>query len=259
MITLLMVLFIVLFSIGQLDLKKFEQLRAGLNDSFGTPTPQLASDAAGASGVLDGGITATGKDLTVEEVAQALTTQANEQAAVRREQQALAQTEQQIQGTLEGAGLGDQVTYRLEARGLVLNIVSDQVLFDLGKAELKPEGRKVLDGVAEALKKLPNQISIEGHTDNRPLNGGFPYPTNWELSTGRATSVLRYFTDVHGMAANRMHASGFADQHPLFPNTSEANQAKNRRVEIVVLTTVAQALERLQQEATVDAPTEGTP
>src|SRR3954462_10564186 len=95
MITLLMVLFIVLFSIGQLDLKKFEQLRAGLNDSFGTPTPQLASDAAGASGVLDGGITATGKDLTVEEVAQALTTQANEQAAVRREQQALAQTEQQ--------------------------------------------------------------------------------------------------------------------------------------------------------------------
>src|SRR3954468_20215123 len=103
MITLLMVLFIVLFSIGQLDLKKFEQLRAGLNASFGTPTPQLASDAAGASGVLDGGITATGKDLTVEQVAQALTSQANEQASVRREQQALAQTEQQIQGTLEGA------------------------------------------------------------------------------------------------------------------------------------------------------------
>jgi chemotaxis protein MotB len=150
------------------------------------------------------------------------------------------------------------VQYRLTPRGLVLNIVTDQVLFDLGRADLKPEGRLVLDGVANALKGIPNQIAIEGHTDDRPLNGGLPYPTNWELSTGRATSVLRYFVEAHGIAAGRVSAAGYADQQPLVPNDNGFNQARNRRVEIVVLTSAEEAADRLLQDAAADLQ-EGTP
>jgi chemotaxis protein MotB len=258
MITLLMALFIVLFSIGQTDLAKFEQLREGLTESFGTPAPALGGDTSGSQGVLDGGIAAPGEDLTADQVQALLQSASLAQANIREEQRQLQETQEQIQGTLEGAGLGDQVTYRLEARGLVLNVVTDQVLFDLGRADLKPEGRLVLDGVANALKQIPNEISIEGHTDDRPLNGGFPYPTNWELSTGRATSVLRYFIDAHGIAQGRLHASGYADQQPLVPNDNGFNQAKNRRVEIVVLSTAQEALERLQQDAAAGTQ-EGTP
>ena len=258
MITLLMVLFIVLFSIGQVDLKKFEQLREGLTESFGTPAPALSSDAAGASGVLDGGIAAAGEDLSAEEIAQALESQATRMASIRQEQRQLQETKEQIQGTLEGAGLGDQVTYRLTPRGLVLNIVSDDVLFDLGRAELKPGGRQVLDGVANALSGIPNKIAIEGHTDDQPLNGGLPFPTNWELSTGRATSVLRYFVETHGIVAGRLSAAGYADQQPLVPNDHAFNQARNRRVEIVVLTSAEEAADRLLQDAAGDLQ-EGTP
>ena len=258
MITLLMVLFIVLFSIGQVDLKKFEQLREGLTESFGTPSPALDNNAPGTEGVLDGGVAAAGEDLTAEEIAQALESQATRMASIRQEQQQLQETQEQIQGTLTGAGLGDEVTYRLTPRGLVLNIVSDQVLFDLGRADLKPEGRAVLDGVANALKGIPNKIAIEGHTDDRPLNGGLPYPTNWELSTGRATSVLRYLVESHGIAAARVSAAGYADQQPLVPNDNGFNQARNRRVEIVVLTSAEEAADRLLQDAAADLP-EGTP
>jgi chemotaxis protein MotB len=257
MITLLMVLFIVLFSIGQVDLKKFEELREGLSESFGTPAPAL-SDGEGNQGVLDGGVAAAGQDLSAEEIAQALESQATRMASIRQEQRQLQETQEQIQGTLEGAGLGDEVTYRLTPRGLVLNVVSDDVLFDLGRADLKPAGRLVLDGVANALKGIPNQIAIEGHTDDRPLNGGLPYPTNWELSTGRATSVLRYFVEAHGIAAERVSAAGYADQQPLVPNDNGFNQARNRRVEIVVLTSAEEAADRLLQDAATDLQ-EGTP
>ena len=258
MITLLMVLFIVLFSIGQVDLKKFEQLREGLTESFGTPSPALDNNAPGTEGVLDGGVAAAGEDMTAEEIAQALESQATRVASLRQEQEQLKETEEQIQGTLAGQGLGDQVQYRLTPRGLVLNIVSDQVLFDLGRADLKPEGRLVLDGVANALQGIPNEIAIEGHTDDRPLNGGLPYPTNWELSTGRATSVLRYFVEAKGIAADRVSAAGYADQQPLVPNDNGFNQARNRRVEIVVLTSAEEAADRLLQDAAGDLQ-EGTP
>jgi chemotaxis protein MotB len=210
--------------------------------------------------VLDGGVRATGEGLDEEE--QILFQEAVEQleqqnVEIREDMEALVETQTQIQGTLEGQGLGDQVTYRLEPRGLVLNVVSDDILFDLGRAELKPEGRGVLDGVAGALQGIPNDIAIEGHTDNRPLNGGFPYPTNWDLSSGRANAVLRYFLDVHGFDPTRLSSAGYADQRPIVPNDSDANQAKNRRVEIVVLSTAIEALERLQQQAAAADSTAG--
>jgi chemotaxis protein MotB len=254
MITLLMVLFIVLFSIGQLDLKKFEELREGLNEQFGTPTPAIG-EAAGAAGVLDGGVQAAGDGLGSEEEERfeaALDQLISENVEIREDVEALEATQQQVQGTLEGAGLGDQVTYRLEPRGLVLNIVSDDVLFDSGRADLKPEGKLVLDGIAVALNGIPNEITVEGHTDNRPLNGGFPYPTNWELSTGRATSVVRYFVEQRAVDPTRISGTGFGEYQPIVPNDNAFNQARNRRVEIVVMSSAIEALQRLQEQAAAE-------
>src|SRR4051812_7675961 len=239
MITLLMVLFIVLFSIGQVDIKKFEQLREGLNGAFGTPQPELSA-AAGAKGVLDGGVAPTGEGLAdAKETAQSFAQFQQAQAQAVTEQHALQEAQKDIQGTLSGKGLGDQVTYHLESRGLILQIVSDQVLFDTGKADLRPDGISVLDGIADAIKALPNKIAVEGHTDDVPLNGGGPYATTWGLSAGRAPSVLRSFVEQRGIAAVRISAAGCAAQKPLVRNDNAFDRAKNRRVEIVVLASTA--------------------
>jgi chemotaxis protein MotB len=223
MITLLMVLFIVLYSISQVDLKKFAELKSGLASSFGNNSAAIASG----SGVLDGGKSPIdGQEAIAQLDAQA--------AAAAAQKAQLGEAKKEIEDALAGKGLGDKVTFRLEDRGLVLQIVSDEVLFDLGRAELRPEGSSVLDGLVPALQEVPNQLAVEGHTDNHPIRGG-PFPTNWELSTARATTVLRYLVEHHGIAADRIAAAGYADTHPVAANDSPTDQARNRRVEIVIL------------------------
>lgn len=230
MITLLMVLFIVLFSIGQTDLKKFQALKAGLEKSFGGRPGEGALD--GGDGVLDGGPAAP---VPVEDLAlRALEDQEHREAVARQEQIALERAREEIAGELNAHGLRDSVKFRLEARGLVVTVITDQVLFDLGSATLRPEGREVLDDLAPALARLPNALAVEGHTDDRPIHAG-RYPSNWELAAERATSVLRYLLEAHHLPAARLSAAGYADQRPLVPNDTEANRSQNRRVEIVVL------------------------
>lgn len=244
MITLLMVLFIVLFSIGQTDLKKFEALRAGLVESFGG---RGDVPIEGGSGVLD---SPSSRPLDEQSAVEIIEEQRAAQAAGER---ALRETARQVQEALAGKGLGDAVTYRLEDRGLVLQIVTDEVLFDLGKADLRPEGRAVLDGLADALRQLPNTLSVEGHTDNQPISG-FPFSSNWELSTYRATTVVRYLIDQKGLDRRRISAAGYGEERPLVPNDTPANRAKNRRVEIVVLAPQIKPVD-LTAEATKGNPT----
>ena len=234
MITLLMVLFIVLFSISQVDLKKFETLRAGLAQSFGTATPVLEG-----AGFLQGGVQPSGEGLNhVNPDEKSILEASRRSRAAAAEQDALQGAREEIEQALGVAGFSNAVTYRLTPRGLVLQVVTDAVLFDLGRANLRSDGLAVLDGIAEALRPLPNLIAVEGHTDNRPIRGGTLFATNWELSTGRATAVLRYLVEQKGFPAPRLSAAGYADTRPLWPNDSAENQAKNRRVEIVVLSQI---------------------
>jgi chemotaxis protein MotB len=245
MITLLMVLFIVLFSIGQVDLAKFEALKHSLANSLGGPA-QPNPVVQGGAGVLtagsqiDGAVPgasgSSGSPVQSSEASVALVReQAKAAAAAAEEQATLQNAEQTIKQALAGRGLQDAVTFRQELRGLVVTVVTDNVLYKVGSAVLQPEGRGVLDALGPALAKLPNDISVEGHTDNQPIIPGGTYPSNWELSTARATAVVRYLIDVHHLAPDRLSAAGFADTRPLVPNTSPANQALNRRVEIVIL------------------------
>jgi chemotaxis protein MotB len=129
---------------------------------------------------------------------------------------------------------GDPISTEINERGLVIHVVESS-LFDPGQATLKPEAIAVLDRIAQEVKSIPNQVRVEGHTDDRPI-ATLRFPSNWELSSARATAVVRYFVTKYQFAPERLSALGFGEYRPLAPNNSEPNRAKNRRVDIVVLT-----------------------
>jgi chemotaxis protein MotB len=119
---------------------------------------------------------------------------------------------------------------------LTINLV-DQVLFDSGQAEVKPAGQKVLKQVSDLLKTVTDkQIRIEGHTDNVPISVKLQsrYKTNWELSTARATAVVRYLIAQDGVDPRQLSAAGYADTQPVASNDTEKGRSANRRIEIVL-------------------------
>jgi chemotaxis protein MotB len=129
----------------------------------------------------------------------------------------------------------NKVSIRKEARGLVISLLTDKVLFDLGDTRLKPEMKGVLNDIAEVLQHHPDkQIAVEGHTDDLAIQSA-KVPSNWELSALRATSVVKYFVTNAGMDPSRFSAAGYAEYQPLVPNISEANRRINRRVDIIIL------------------------
>ncbi|HKN38609.1 MAG TPA: flagellar motor protein MotB [Acidimicrobiia bacterium] len=245
MITLLMVLFIVLYSISQVDLAKFRRLKEGVAGGFGGPAAAGALSGGagpleGGGGVFDAGLHGT-EAVTSAQAAQAALADAQAKAAGARQQRSVLQgAQQEIQRSLDKEGLSDTVKFRLEARGLVVTIVSDKVLFDPGQADLRPEGRDIVDKLAAAIGRLPNKLSVEGHTDNTPISGR--YPSNWELSTARATTVLRELIEGHGISPARLQAAGYADERPVAGNATPEGRSANRRVELVVLADVSAAL-----------------
>jgi chemotaxis protein MotB len=245
MITLLMVLFIVLYSISQVDLAKFRRLKEGVAGGFGGPAAAGALEGGagpleGGGGVFDAGLNGT-QAVTSAQAAQAALADAQARAAGARQQRSVLQgAQREIQRSLDQEGLGATVRFRLESRGLVVTIVSDRVLFEPGQADLRHEGREVVDKLAAAIGRLPNKLTVEGHTDNVPISGR--YASNWELSTARATTVLRELIERHGISPSRLSAAGYADERPVAGNDTTEGRAANRRVELVVLADVAAAL-----------------
>lgn len=131
--------------------------------------------------------------------------------------------------------IGDkEVKLEMAERGLVLTFVAE-VLFDSGKAEVKPAARNTLAKVASVItdKVADRDIGIEGHTDNDPIKHS-GWKSNWELSTGRATSVL-HVLDEEGVDPSHMVASGYGEYRPVASNDENEGRSKNRRVEIVIL------------------------
>lgn len=248
MLTLLMGLFVVLWAISSADLNKLEALQTSFAGSLGmSPSGESAAGGDGAldgtDGVLDGGVVAptpivvAGVELTqerVEEAVDALEREEDAAAAREIEDEQLSEVERAITEHAAATGVAGAVDFRREDRGLVVSIVSDQVLFEPGSADLRPEGRAVLDGLAEALVALPNPIAIEGHTDDVPISNA-RFPSNWELSTARATSVLQYLLGSYAFPPARLTASGYGEQHPVADNADPAGRSRNRRVDIAVL------------------------
>jgi len=267
LLTLLMAMFIALFAMSTVDKDKFEAVAESFRRELGGSSPLAMegsasnSPLAGLGSVLDGAgpapvrsdlsagpVTTIAEPATIGppevhvgpvELAAAGSVPPATFAVIPVVDQPmgdpLTEVEQVIQSRIAGTGLAGALEFRRETRGLVVTIVTDQVLFAEAQATIQPDGLAVLDVVADALKDVPNAVTIEGHTDSRPISSA-RFPSNWELSTARATSVLRYLLET-GFPQERLSAAGYADTHPIDPATTPEAMARNRRVEVVVLAT----------------------
>ena len=240
MLTLLLALFIVMFAISKVDQAKFIEFAQGANTAFGGAGNLAVQGKTGINSGTDG--IATGvkpPDNTQAVVApadgvmKAGQAALQQQAAAKQEQANLQKLRDQIRAELAEKGLTDMVQMHVDERGLVINIITDRVLFDVGQATLRPDGAKVLDLIAPSVQRLPHRIAIEGHTDNVPIRTA-QFPSNWELSQARASSVLqRMITD--GLEPTRLNLSAYGEYKPIDTNSTEVGKARNRRVAIVVL------------------------
>jgi chemotaxis protein MotB len=272
MLTLLFCLFVVLFAMSQIDKAKFAQLASGLAHSFGTPINAMEGSSGATSSVLDGlpnpvDIAAgVGETKTSAGVSQKQVDAAAAQAALQRAQNVqaeakdaydqLAAARAAIDSALAKAGYAGAATYTIDQRGLVVHVIADKVLFDSAKADLRPEGARLLDSVVPTLQALPNQVRVEGHANSQPVDPKGPWPSNWELSAYRATTVLRHLS-ADGVPDGRMSAAGYSSTQPLVPDTDPTAVTVNRRVDIVVLSTASP--EANDQLAALDAGTQKGP
>ena len=157
----------------------------------------------------------------------------NAQAAAK-EAQDLKKVEQQISDSLAKSKLLGDVKFTINQRGLIVTVLTNEVVFPGNRAELQPGGAKILDAIAPPLTKLPNNVEVDGNTNQLKATTSF-YPSGWELSSARASTVVRYLIG-EGMARDRMQAVGFSDTKPLLPASDPRSVQLNRRVDVVVLT-----------------------
>jgi chemotaxis protein MotB len=139
--------------------------------------------------------------------------------------------QERIHQVLDSLKLRDDIALTLDDQFIALQI-QDQMLFDSGRAELKPEGQAVLDKLLPLLNMAAGIILVEGHTDNLPISTA-QFPSNWELGAARASNVVKYLVSK-GMAPGRLRATSYADTKPIADNATEAGRQKNRRVTLLL-------------------------
>jgi len=168
---------------------------------------------------------------------QAKVTELTQKAEKAEQLEKATQTYQDLTKKLEKEIQDGQVKITEMKNRLTMTMV-DKIIFPSGSAEISKAGKKVLDKVVSILKDVKDKrIQVEGHTDNVKIMSALKnrFPTNWELSTARATEVVRYLQEAGGLDPLLLSASGFAEYMPVAPNDTEAGRGKNRRIEIVLL------------------------
>ena len=138
----------------------------------------------------------------------------------------------EMDGLIDEKGLKKFANVKIDKEGIKV-IFQSPVVFDLGRAELRLETISVLSEVAKVIKDMPNQVVVEGHTDDKPIVSG-EFRSNWELSAARAFSVVRYFIE-QGVDPKRLSAIGYGEHRPLYPNDTVEHRAFNRRIEIDIV------------------------
>ena len=210
MVTLVLCFFVILFSMSAVDATKFDQVVLSMQAALGVmPGARVPYESA---------------PLDYDNLRQQL---------VEEETDSMKDLYDDLTRFVEETGLAASVGVAQEMQGIVLRF-SDSVLFDLGRAELKEEAKGLLRQLAAFLSEHPYHLRVEGHTDNLPIQTA-RFPSNWELSTARSTTVVRYFEDNSLFSPHRLSAVGYGEFRPLRPNDSEENRALNRRVDMVIL------------------------
>ncbi len=212
LITLLLVFFVVMYAMSQVDKAKYEKLKDSLSKSMTV-------------------VGAGGRDDTIIQGGAGVLPQEN--VILAPEQLEFERIAKDVEQMAKEAGLEGQVETTLDKQGLVVSI-SNAGFFEPGEATLRGEVVPTLDRIARMLKAADHDLRIEGHTDNIPISTP-KYPSNWELSAVRATTIVRFLVERHSLAPRRLSAAGYGEYYPKVPNDTEAHRAQNRRVDIVVL------------------------
>ncbi|NLT65901.1 MAG: OmpA family protein [Acidobacteria bacterium] len=229
-ITLLFAFFTTLYAISTVDAQKMGQMVMSMRASFDSRLFESGSRTL----ALDNGT--GGFEPSTREILQKINLKGTLGTPVRvvlNEEKDLRQLEQTLRGLLPMEFSKGRVRVHIEPRGLVISL-GEKGLFDSGSDEIKPEGRALLDTIASTLASIGNHIRVEGHTDNVPIRNT-RFPSNWELSTCRATMVNRYLITKFGLKPELLSAAGYAEYRPAATNDTEEGRARNRRVDIVVL------------------------
>ena len=252
MITVLMCMFLVLFAMSTVDQQKYIALKNSLATGFGEVKTAKIDTASGtvvkADQVKDGkgystddakadhSTAASGaKDTNTDPASTAVPATASKQdvAAATKELDDLKAIQKAITGNLDKAGQTSNVQFTVDARGLTVRLVGSETYFGTNSADLSGQAKTIMDAIAPVLQGAGHDVSVEGHADQR--NSTAPYATNWELSAARATGVLRDLVERGGMPGEHIQSVGFGSSRPLATGTTDADNALNRRVDIVVL------------------------
>lgn len=213
-ITLLFAFFVVLYAVSSVNIGKYKVFSDALGDAFG---------GAGAARP----ITTQVQNLPIPNPALRRRTE-----LLRKEKEHMTKLAQDLLSTLAPLVKEGKVRVTQNSRGVSVEI-NASVLFDPGDARLTAESTEALRAVAVLLKDDSHDVQVEGHTDNQPIRNTL-YPSNWELSSVRAASVVRLFIDA-GVAPTRLTAVGHAANHPVSSNASLEGRARNRRVAVTIL------------------------
>ncbi|MBW7886909.1 MAG: OmpA family protein [Bacteroidetes bacterium] len=216
LITLLLGLFVILYAMSNIDTKKYAQLVEAFGGVFGSNTLDLQK-GIGQKGLLEG----FEEQLRIEKLL-------DESLGIKN---------------------GDsRISVTMNERGVTVHI-QEELLFSSGESQLKRSSYQTLDSLAKVLSTLPNEIRVEGHTDNVPIHSA-AFPSNWHLSVGRAINTAFYMMDKYQLDPERVSVVGYGENKPVAPNDTEAHRALNRRVDIVILMSqLTQTLNQQRQQA----------
>lgn len=223
LITLLMVLFVILYASSNVDTGKYKQLATSFRDALNI-TP-----SGGEVGIIEG-------DVINSDFSDDVATDSPEDESdsiVITEQQKLEQVKAEVDNLIAQSGLNSRVVTKIEERGLVISF-TDSIFFDSGTADVKEDYKRQLIEISRVLNKIDNYIRVEGHTDNVAIKTNL-FNSNWQLSAVRAANVVEIFINQCGINSNKLSAIGYGEFRPIQTNDTEAGRAANRRVDIIIL------------------------
>ncbi len=225
MITLLLALFIFLYSVSSVSASKVQAFTAAFAEMFGVSRVPISLEKPAGS---DGVIPIPGRRREPKEEGDP-----GHRGGVSQERQALQELRDKLVKAFPDLLATGKLAILEEQEGLMMRI-SETALFDLGSAAIQSQAEAVLSAIASFLSGLPNDIRVEGHTDSLPIRSG-KYTSNWELSGARAASVVSYFIVKGGIAPQRLALAGYGEYRPVAADVPGKGHPANRRVEIMVI------------------------
>jgi len=199
LITLLLGLFILLYTASNLDIQKYEKMLGAFGDVFGSQSPKM----------------------NIKNLPEPMIITPIDRLKIEMNQ------------LISESEFSNSIRMEENERGIVIHIL-ENIVFTPGSAELKSTSKIVLNRIANIIKKLPNDIRVEGHTDNIPINSA-QYPSNWHLSVARALNTAYHLINVEGVPPDRVSIVGNAEYKPIESNETAYGRALNRRVDIVII------------------------